>query len=719
MRASFPILPPLTSDQQALVGMPADSKIFLEGPAGCGKTTAGAHRLLHLLDCGESPHSILILLPQRTLSEPYFQALLRTSTVSGGSVSILTMGGLAQRMIDLFWPVVSEAAGFARPDAPPTFLTLETAQYYMARLVRPLLEQGMFDGVTIDRNRLYSQIVDNLNKAAVVGFPYTEVGQRLSLSLPGDPAQVRVYEDAQECANLFRAYCLEHNLLDFSLQVELFSNYLWDFPLCRSFLLRTFHHLIADNIEEDTPFSHKILADWLPHFKSALLIFDQEAGYRRFLGADPESGYMLSQLCPQQVSFKIPLVSTLPVQALADRLGRAIARQAIQPENPDAASMQDHAQAVIFEYQRFYPQMLDWVAEQITCLVREQGLPPGEIAVLSPFLSDALRFSLADRLAERDIPARSHRPSRSLRQEPVTQCMLTLSALAHPTWGFRPPRSDVAYALMQAVDGLDLTRAHLLADIVYRPSKEGFSLGSFDPIIAETQERISYRCGERYERLRRWLLDIQAGDELAFDHFLSRLFGEVLAQPGYGFHGNFPAGEVAYNLLESVQKFRWMVGDALQQEGIPAGKEYLHMVSDGVLAAQFVRSWQKPADEAVLLAPAYTFLMSNRPVSVQFWLDVGSRGWSERLYQPLTHPYVLSRAWEKGRIWTEYDEHTASSEMLYRLARGLLGRCRSTLYLGLSEFSEQGYEERGPLLKVFQRLFQQYPIQYGSLEQLS
>jgi hypothetical protein len=104
-------------------------------------------------------------------------------------------------------------------------------------------------------------------------------------------------------------------------------------------------------------------------------------------------------------------------------------------------------------------------------------------------------------------------------------------------------------------------------------------------------------------------------------------------------------------------------------------------------------------------------LMSNRPVSVQFWLDVGSRGWSERLYQPLTHPYVLSRAWEKGRIWTEYDEHAASSEILYRLARGLLRRCRDTIYLGMSEFSEQGYEERGPLLKVFQRLIQQYPIQ--------
>ena len=56
--------------------------------------------------------------------------------------------------------------------------------------------------------------------------------------------------------------------------------------------------------------------------------------------------------------------------------------------------------------------------------------------------------------------------------------------------------------------------------------------------------------------------------------------------------------------------------------------------------------------------------MSNRPVEVQFWLDVGSRGWSERLYQPLTHPYVLSRGWQPGRPWTDADEFEAGQEAL-------------------------------------------------------
>jgi hypothetical protein len=180
-----------------------------------------------LLSQGVPADSILVLTPQRTLQLPYETALLDPSIGPGGQVTLATVGGLARRMVDLFWPLVADMAGFAHPDQPPVFLTLETAQYYMARLVRPLLDEGFFASVTIDRNRLYSQIIDNLNKAASVGFPYTEIGERLSSAWVGDPGQRRVYADAQECASRFRQFCLEHNLLDFSLQLDIFWNILW------------------------------------------------------------------------------------------------------------------------------------------------------------------------------------------------------------------------------------------------------------------------------------------------------------------------------------------------------------------------------------------------------------------------------------------------------------------------------------------------------------
>jgi hypothetical protein len=699
----------LTADQIALIEKPIRSKIFLEGPAGAGKTTVGVERLLYLMAQGVRGDSILLMAPQRTLAGPYYEALRHPGVVAGGVVPVLTIGGLAQRMVELFWPLVAEQAGFAQPDQAPVFLTLETAQYFMARVVQPMLETGHFEGVALSPNRLYSQVLDNLNKAAAVGFPHTQIGTRLKEAWIGEARQLRVYDDAQEAALRFRRYCLEHNLLDFSLQLEVFINHLWSEPICRDYLRHTFHHVIADNIEEDIPVAHDLLWEWLPEFASALLIYDQGAGYRVFLGADPNSAYRLKELCSEQVILPESHVTSQPLQNLADTLGQAILQQPLHLLR-EGGGPESFPQVLKFKQHHYFPQMIDWVAEEISCLVQEGGLSPGEIAVLSPYLTDALRFSLTDRLEREGIPVRSHRPSRALREEPATHCLLTLAALAHPGWSsakssaFRPSKFDVAYALLQAIDGLDLVRAQLLSEIVYRLVDGAPSLSSFDLIRSEMQERITYLCGQRYENLRAWIQKYIDGTPDELDHFLSRLFGEVLSQPGYRFHQDYVAGEVAANLVDSARNFRWAVGDAPPEDGRSLGQEYIEMVQQGVVAAQYIRSWQLQPAEAVLLAPAYTFLMYNRPVRVQFWLDVGSRGWFERLYQPLTHPHVLSRRWSASTGWTDHDELTANQQVLHRLSLGLLRRCREMLYLGLSDLNEQGYEQQGPLLKAFNRI---------------
>ena len=703
---------PLTSPQRALVDQPASGSIFLCGPAGTGKTTVGVERMLALMAQGERADSILLLAPQRTLAWPYVEALNHPGVVGGGVVSILTVGGLAQRMVDLFWPLAAEAAGFARPDEPPTFLTLETAQYYMARLVRPMLDEGYFSAATIDPNRLYSQVIDNLNKAALVGFPYIEIGERLQAAWIGEPAQARLYADAQQAAERFRLYCLAHNLLDFSLQLEVFLQHLWTQPFCRETLTRTYRHLIYDNIEEDTPAAHDLLRQWLPEFDSALLIYDTDGGYRVFLGADPHSAYALKDLCQGQVELTSSFVTSPDLRALAGGLGEAI----LHRTDPSASRFtapglalpeagEGNPRAVLsYTYHRFHPEMLDWVAGQIALLVEEDGVPPGEIAVLAPFMSDALRFSISERLRRLGIPSRSHRPSRALREEPAIQCLLTLAALAHPEWGIRPTKFDLAYTLIEAIDGLDLVRSKLLAEIVYRVRDGHVTLGSFDRIEPRVQERITYVFGERYEGLRAWLDEYRSDPPQELDHFLSRLFGELLSQPGYSFHNDFTAGQQTANLIESVRKFRWGVANGLAEDRASLGKDYLEMVRAGVVAAQYLRAWQVQPEDAVLLAPAYTFLMLNRPVENQFWIDAGGSGWFERLYQPLTHPYVLSRRWPAGAAWNDADEYEADQAALYRLALGLIRRCRGRIYLGLSALSEQGYEQQGALLKALQRV---------------
>ena len=691
----------LNDSQQFITTMPANTKTLLTGPAGCGKTTAAVSRIVALIESGVPADTILLLTPQRGLQNPYLEAIA-SQPFSGGEVTPATMGGLARRMVDLFWPLAAEAAGFARPDLPPNFLTLETAQYYMAHLVRPMLDDGYFESVTINRNRLYSQILDNLNKAAVVGFALDEIGERLTGAWSGDPAQRRVYADAQECVNRFRAYCLEQNLLDFSLQFEIFANILWNDSTVRDFLVRSYRHLIYDNIEEEGARAHDLLEEWLTDFDSALLVSDSEGGFRQFLGADPYSASRFETMVDQVIRFENSFVQPEAVISLESGLLSALGREtslALAVESQE----EPPERAFDFVTSRYYPELLDAITVKILSLIEEEGIPPSEIAILSPYLSDALRFSMMNRLETAGIATRSHRPSRSLRDEPASQALLTLASLAHPGWGLHPTRFDLTYALTLSLNA-DLVRAQLLTDITYR--QRDLRLSSFDEIKPDMQQRITYTLGNRFSQLKAWLANDQETEQLPLDHFLRKLFGEVLSQPGFGFHTNLDAVRVASSLIESVRKFRLALDSDPSRPGVDSlGKEYIAMLQDGVLAAQYLQPYQT-IENAVLVAPATTFLLMNRPVSVQFWLDAGASGWSERLSQPITQPHVLSRNWQTGQIWTDANETQAESEALARLVSGLLRRCSGKIYLALPELGETGFEQRGALLRAFQRVLQ-------------
>jgi hypothetical protein len=685
----------LLKAQRAIAEENFDTTVFVEGAAGTGKTTAAIERVKNLLKAGIPAESILVLVAQPALAIPYREALRRSRVTTGGSVSFATLGSLAIQTIDLCWPLIASDVGFTNPLERPHFLSLELIQYYMTRFIEPeIRRQDYFNSVHVTRNRLYTQIVDNLNKAAVVRFSHEDISSRLKSAAPGDVEQASIYDDVQACAILFRDMCRQYNLLDFSLQMVLFAEYLWQMKQPRRYLTDQYRHLIIENVEENTPIAHDLLADWIKECDSAVVLYDTDAGYRRFLGADPVNAYNLRKYCQVQVELSKPRQMSPEMEAFQHEIARSLNRP--HSHTPTVA---DPRAAIVYPQDdvRYFPQMIDWTVDNIASLVEDEGVSPDEIVILSAYLPDALRFSLQTRLDERGIPNRTHRPSRALREEPAARTLLTLARLAHPDWKTPPDKLDLTYALTASIAELDLIRARLLVDMLYRDGQ----LSPFSRIQeARAQSRITFEMGERYEKLRKWLERYGQNDPLPLDVFLSKLFGEVLSQPKFGFHRQFDAANTAANLIDSAREFRQTLNKI--EPDLPHAAEYMRMVDSGVIANQYVRDWEGSKKPSVLLAPAYTFLMNNQAVDYQFWLNVGSAGWGQRLEQPLTQPYVLSRQWEVGNVWTDAEEFETNQESLYELVAGLARRCRKRLYLGISQYGEQGVEQRGALLMAIQ-----------------
>ncbi len=668
---------------------------FLSGPAGSGKTAIASAFLTQLLSEGIPGENILILVPQRSLGLIYQDTISQFDQFNNSFPTIQTMGGIAQRLIRLFWPFVLNELNF-QEHQPPIFLTLETAQYYCSKVCEPYFEKGYFQTIHAEKQRIYSQILDNLNKAAVIGFDYQTVAQKLTNAWSKEPEHIIAYREAQECAIAFRNFCLENNLLDFSLQFEIFANNLWKIPQVHNYLANKYQYLIYDNSEEDVPVTHQIIREWLPDFDSSLIIYDEDGGFRAFLGADPISAFSLKNQCTNIHQLSGSWVSSETIQKLIPVFKDTLAYQPLNINEPELLNF------VQFEHNMYFPKMIDSVVENISNLINQHNLPLNQIAILAPYVSDALRFQIQTRLEEKGLQVISHRPSRSLREENATHVMLTWAKLAHPDLKLKLNKFDIRNALTYSINGLDPLRAELMAQVLFSP-KNQFSLNDVNEIRAEMQNRFTFNAAAQYAKIREWLLSYLENPK-DLDIFLAQFFGEVLSQPGFGFHNDFQSAAVIAKLIESVQKFRRVTGTNFIDDPLGLTNEYIQMVSSGTIAASYLETWQQPDENAVYLSPAYTYIMQNRPVSVQIWLDIGSQGWWQRLIQPLTQPYVLSNNWIEGAKWTDINEFATNQQNITRLVTGLLRRCGDQVFMYTAGYNERGEEEKGYLLQAIQRL---------------
>ncbi|MGV8027123.1 MAG: hypothetical protein AB2L18_11245 [Anaerolineaceae bacterium] len=679
------------AQQQAVLNAEMITHLFLEGPFKSGKTTLGVARLLSAAELSDPSHQILVLTPQRSLAAPYRKVLLDPGFPAGAAPTITTLSGLSRQFMLIYWPQIAEHSGFRKSNRPPTFLSMETAQYFLKQICQPLLEKGYFLEVHIDPARLFSQILDTMNKSALVGYPLEETAQRLKEAWNGEAIREKHYEQTQECALAFRAYCLENNLLDFSLQVEIFRSCIaQDAALKKNFFLN-YHFLIADNLEEDVPVLHDLILDLADAIPSMLLIKDKYAGFRSFLGADPTSAERLKQICQQSFECSEQFDLSTAVHAFNGIFTNCILRK--NTANPPVEAMQAYSLRSV----QFYPEMITDICQTIHQLVHEAHVLPGEIAVLSPYLPDSLKFSLSQKLAELNIPYLSSRPSRTLAEEPITRAVLTFAKAAHPQWKLEISVEELRHAIMTIFPACDVIRASLLAQ---NTLKEKRKLEHYDAIPVFTRDRITDIIGNQFDIILDWIEYYQKEETLPLDIFLSRLFGELLSQPGFGLHENVDNAVLLTTLIQSIHDFRWMFHSLAEEQQQDVSKMYIETLQAGLLPS--THSNPQEDSNAVIISPAFTFLMKNRSVQYQFWLDIGNIGWWERLDQPLTHPYVLSRNWSREKRWTDAEEYQANQSALARLVQGLLDRCEEHVYLYVAGLNQAGMSQSSPLLSGMQ-----------------
>ena len=690
-------VPVFTSEQRRIIEADPDERIRVSGRAGCGKTSAAAERVRFLLENADAWPQVLVFTPGRNYDGPYREILSR----DGLRPAVTTYNSYVQNCLKLFWPLIADRTEFGRRKNFPMFLTIEAAQIMMARLIAPKLDAGYFSGLTASMSRVFNQVMVALHKCAAAEIPFEQYPEIMRSSWGGDGALLPVFEQTYECGMLFRETCLRHNLLDYSLQLEVFNRHLLPHPVFRDWLREQKVHFVFDNTEEEVPAAHHFVREIAPFCRSMLLIYDRDGGYRSFMGCDPVSAEELGSLCDMQAELDRSFVSSPAVQGMEQVIRN--------PKLGNSELTASPRSAFTFASGHHYPEMIKKAVSDVAGLIRLRGVAPKDIVILAPLVSDVLYTEMERGLREQGIRVYLHRPSRPLLNERVTRSLLTVCQLVKPIPGTQVRLLDIVQMAQCFITGLDPMRGQLLVGAMFRERKQDdpdpmlYEIRPFAELSAEKRARIPETIAARFEILRKWIEGQRKNKANSPERIISAFFNDVLIRDGFNTDPETNLG--VRKVMDSMTKYREVL-DYLGTEEAPEGElpgweDYFRLVGLGMINAKYYEELYAQPEDTVLISLTSAYLSMNRHADYQIWLNVGAPRWWERFYGELTNDAVLSRHWIPDKKWDVLTASAYNDSHMTRQICGLLCRCRKQVKAYASELNEAGMEQRSRLLMLF------------------
>ena len=687
--------------QQAVVS--ADSTLFLLGPAGSGKTTALQQRILHLLNKGEPAYTLLVIVADPRHRQSYSR-FVQEQGIPFSDLKVVHYPQLAQEMVTLFWPLVARSAGFTSGFRPPTYLGYDLSQLLMWHIVTPMLHSGAFADLRRRPQQIISQLLDTLNRAALNNLDIIEATQRQIETWTGEPNHIRNLEQAQIAATDFRNYCLKNNLLDLSLTIETFNKQIVRTDEAESrgeffaYFKERFRHLIVDNVEEQTPAGQAFISKLMDQTVSTTLAYDEGGGYRSFLAADPLGSSRFQTRSRRFFHFNTT-VGIIPtgVRRLATIVDHYLNGSPPPSAEPDPDLMVTPAITHVIKT-RYRREMVFALADYLAQLIHRDDVPASEIAIVIPYLDEAMRYMLVQAFKERELPMSFVRRRGIPNEEPQVRAWLTWVALAHPLWGMIPSEYDVAEALSLSINSFDPVRSALAATHLF--PKNTLQLLPANTLLPTISERIGADRILLYEELRLWLE--KNGNQHRLDHFIYNLFTKLLSAESFHDPHRTDNAAICAWLVRMAERLCKAAPSLGLTTNDTVGRAFLMSIHKGLVTSHPPDTGDPPDPNGISVSTIYGYLLGGNPVRYQVWLETAASGWWDTPRQPLNNRFVLAESWDATQRWTMTEEVAVRNESLSRIVQGLVGRCREGVILATSDLDRRGQRQDGPLWRAFE-----------------
>ena len=600
-----------------------------------------------LCEVNNRSESIIFIVPNSTTKLKYERNL---DIEISESLNITTYIGFIKREIIKFWPLITEKCNqIKNKSILPTFIPSSLSEYIIINKVKEERNaNGYFQDITATNRSISNSINNNMNKAALALIDFQSIGEKIYLSKKNRDNLMRFsYSQMDEIVAYYISRLLENSMLDNSLAIYLYNNYLLNDDVYINYLSKKFKYLIIDSLENSSNAEVDFINLLSNYTMDTYIYFNEKRDYSVFNNIDIE--YIYENI----------------IDKIKDN------NEDVSRNNTELSDIYLlNSKVILNDSSQLYNEMIGEVCNKVIELVAK-GVKLNEIAIISPVNNTILDYQIKSILNDNKISVFNTKKHNKIVDYPYSNALVVAACIFYDCEGYI--KEDEYISFIEILFDVNRIKAYK----IYRNKEENIE----------------------YKALKEYILS-KKSENLKTSEFLIKFYIDKMLNLKGGIDNVDTCKNIIYESEAFIENIKVLGLNKENNEGKIFIEVLKSTINDYYRVSDIIDL--KNSDNIIIATPySYLSYCIDRPI--QIWVDIGSNAWNMKIEKDISNFIVLRKSFKENQIYTNDMEEYYKKYYLYNMIYNLLLDAKE-VYAYKSEYSVNGYIQESILYSILLKL---------------
>ena len=563
-------------------------------------------------------------------------------------LKITTYSHFVQSEVIKYWPKIAKnCQEIKKEKISPSFISQSLSEYIIKSYIKKIREEENYfqDIVATDRS-ICRNILDNLSKACFNDLDIKTIGEKIYDSKKNRNDLNRYsYTQMQEVIDYYLELMLNNGIIDNSIAVYLYNNYLLNNEDYKRRLKREYNYLIVDSLENASVSESNLITELLENATDSYIFYDKSKDYSSFKNVDityvEES--IIKKFFPEEISN----LNEINLKTLYE----------------------EKKKIELNENSHLYDEMIESVGDEILQLIKE-GKNLSDMVIISPINNSILDYKISNKLKQNNLQVKNTKIDNKIIDHPYANALVVATCIF-------------------------LELQHLIKEEEYI---------NFIEILFEVNKIRAIKIfntrheNEDYKNLVQFIKNKEK-EELRISEFLLQFYIEKIL--------NLKDGKKNVEFCKDIIKQSDIFSEILEDLNMNKKEKneiFIKCLKENINEYYMSADIEdmKNSNKIIITTP-YTYINANINRKIQIWLDVGSNVWNMKIEKDISNPLVLRKSFKEKEIYSDEMEDKNKKYYLYNLIYNLLHDSEE-IYAFKSEYSVNGFMQESMLYGLLLKL---------------